>query len=344
MKFKKLTKSQIIISLDRLTRFKPVEEKYLRVFCDIILSNIQKPVLKKSDLINMDYRKIRDIAVEIFNSSLENRQSDLTINYRLKEYENKTFNNSKEVQYLLENKLNYKSAIELVNQDDVINLQWLKHLASDKPLPVLREENDLLYPIEKVVIAEGITEEILLPEFAKYCGYDFIKNGVKVLAAGGKNQVVKLYYKLADELKIPIFVLLDNDAKSNGELINARLRNIDRVYLLSGGEFEDILPKNLIKKTINSEFKNFVTVTTADFTDEQPTVKQLEEIFKEKCLHEFKKAEFARRVKQQILTKNDISDEVQQIIEKIKLLNLCSDVYENVPKALSNSSSSHSLP
>ena len=34
MKYKTLTKEQILISLDRLTRFKPTKEKYLRVFLE----------------------------------------------------------------------------------------------------------------------------------------------------------------------------------------------------------------------------------------------------------------------------------------------------------------------
>ena len=50
MKFKNLTKEQIIISLDRLTRFKNTREKYLRVFSDILISNLIEPKLKKSDI------------------------------------------------------------------------------------------------------------------------------------------------------------------------------------------------------------------------------------------------------------------------------------------------------
>ena len=55
MKYKKLKKEQLLISIDRLTRFKPTEEKYLRVFKDIIISNLIEPKLKKSELENMDY-------------------------------------------------------------------------------------------------------------------------------------------------------------------------------------------------------------------------------------------------------------------------------------------------
>ena len=50
---------------------------------------------------------------------------------------------------------------------------------------------------------------------------------------------------------------------------------------------------------------------------DMPTVKILEELFKDKCLHEFKKAEFAQRVKQQIKTDKDISDELRVIVKEI---------------------------
>ena len=321
MKYKKLTKSQIIISIDRLTRFKNPEEKYLRVFKDIIISNLIEPKYKKHTLDEMSYEQIRDIAVEIFNNSLEDNEPDLYINQYLKDYETKIFHTSKDGEKLLENRLNYSSAIKLLSNDTPENLKWLKDISKKEKIIEKRNTNGTLFPIEKVVIVEGITEEVLLPKFSNICGYDFNKNGIKVISAGGKNQVVKLYYRLSEELKLPIFVLLDKDAEANEELINHKLRKQDKVYLLDSGEFEDILPKELIVKTINNEFKNFVKTSIKElFTEDLPTVKILEEFFKDKCLHEFKKAEFANRVEQQTTSEKDISEEVKTIIKEIELL------------------------
>lgn len=321
MKYKKLSKNQILISIDRLTRFKPVEEKYRRVFNDIIFSNLIEPKYKKSDLEKMSNSDLRDIAVQIFNSSFSKNSKDTSINEKIKEYENNIYINEQSAQEFLDNEIDYKSAIDLISDDtDVLNLKWLKILSTDKNQINERKKNGLLYPIEKVVIAEGITEEILLPVFSDFCGYNFNQNGVKVLAAGGKNQVVKLYYKLAEELKIPIFVLLDKDAESNEYSINTKLRTQDKVYLLDSGEFEDLLPKNLIVKTVNNEFKNFIKISKSDLNTGMSMVKTLEELFKERCLHEFKKADFAQRVKSQVKYKSDISDEVKNIILKIKTL------------------------
>lgn len=313
MKYKKLTDKQIIISIDRLTRFKSTEEKYLRVFKDIVSSSLLEPVLKKKDLEALDYAELRDIATEIFNSSLQEKSEDYFINDVLRDYENAVFNNSEEVQNLLNNKLNYVSALALVKSEAPKNLRWLKRISPKMSLVDVRQEYATRYPISKIVLAEGITEEILLPKFGWLLGYDFDKEGVFVLGAGGKNQVVKTYYKLAEELKIPIFVLLDNDAMENLNQITPRLREQDKIHLISSGEFEDLLPQGLLLKTVNSEFQNFVTITETEFLPELSAVANLVEIFRLKGLHEFKKADFAQKVSENIFDESDVSEEIKQI-------------------------------
>jgi hypothetical protein len=57
--------------------------------------------------------------------------------------------------------------------------------------------------------------------------------------------------------------------------IKPKLRNIDKIHLVSCGEFEDLLPKNLIIKTINNDLTNFASVTAEDFDSELTTVKNL---------------------------------------------------------------------
>lgn len=317
MRYKKLTSEQILISIDRLTRFKFTKEKYLRVFTDIILSNLIEPKIKKNELLNMDFAEICDYAAEIFNGSLEQNDDDFTINLRLADYENSVFNNDDETQKLLQNKLNYKSAIKYIDDSAPVNLKWLKSLGEQDDLVKLRETRLLKYPIEKVLLVEGLTEEILLPAFSKFLGYDFYQTGIQVIAAGGKNQVVKMYYRLIEELKTPIFLLLDKDAEENIRQITPKLREIDKIHLVSCGEFEDLLPKSLIVKTVNSHFANFSSINDSDLSDDNSEVENLENIFKTKGLHEFKKAEFAKLVRENISTDADISAEIKEIIREI---------------------------
>lgn len=287
----------------------------------MILSNVIEPKFKRKDLDEMEYSTLKDLAETVFNLSISSLSSVVVgthiINEKLFNYENKVFNLNEEINKLLDNKINYDLAITLIQEENSPkNLIWLKSLINNESI---REEKSIRFPIEKVVITEGITEEILLPVFAEHLGLNFDKNGIQVISAGGKNQVVKLVYTLANQLKLPMFILLDNDAKENYEQILPKLREFDKIYLLSHGEFEDILPKELIIKTLNDYFKNFNIIEDNEFEDER-MVKNLEEIFKKKGFHEFKKAEFAQLVKNHISSGEDLSDEIKLIIEELRKL------------------------
>lgn len=323
LKIKPLTKEQLIISIDRLTRFKHPEIKYLRVFKDILINNLISPKFKKTQLDNMEYSKLKDYAQEIINYSLKalnlTLDEDYAINQQLYDYEKSIFNIDKETEKLLKNKINYKAFLNLINEDSVINLHWLKTLPNSNQTET-RKTNQLRFPVEKIIISEGITEEILLPEFAKICGYDFDSNGIYMLSAGGKNQVVKLFYQLSQATKLPIFILLDKDAQENYTQIKPKLRLCDKVHVLKCGEFEDALPINLVRKTLANEFKN-ISLLDETVNKDLGMVKTLEEIFRHRGLHEFKKADFAQAVKMNLTCISDISKEIQDIITEIKELN-----------------------
>lgn len=322
LKIKPLTTEQLIISVDRLTRFKETEVKYLRVFFDIITSNLLVPKYKKTELEKMDYTELTTLAESIINYSFKNLginiQNTGTINERLLNYEKSIFKITKNTEILLKNKINYDAFIHLLSGDIPKNLQWLKHLACNDDIKEIRNNMSLRFPVEKVLIVEGATEETLLPTFAQKCGYDFDKNGIYIISAGGKNQVVKLYYSLAEKLNIPIFVLLDKDAKENQEYIKTKLRNCDKIHLLNCGEFEDLLPLELVKRTLEYELNNISIIEQEILTTEEPMVKLLEEIFKTRGMHDFKKVEFAQMVRRNILLETDISAEIKAIITEVK--------------------------
>lgn len=317
LKIKPPEKEQLIISVDRLTRFKETEIKYLRVFKDIILNNLLEPKIKKYELDNMDYGELCNLAEIIINYDLPANE-DLFINQKLYEYEKSLFKINKNTEKLIKNKINYKSIIKYFPKNIPDNLKWLKTLA-DKSFC----DNVYGYPVKKVVLCEGITEEILLPEFSKMCGYDFKKNGIHIISAGGKNQVVKYFYNFAECLKIPVFILLDNDAKKNLEEIKPKLRNIDKIHLLKSGEFEDLLTNNLIIKTLNYATKNISIAPIDGLEHSFSKVEFLEEFFKHRGLHEFKKAEFAQLVKKNISDINDVSEEIKVIIEELSNTKKC---------------------
>lgn len=330
LKVKPLSKEQILISFDRLTRFKHPEIKYVRVFMDVLTNNLISPKYKKSDLEKMDYSTLKDLAQYILNYSINelgyNSSDDYLINQRLYDYEKSVFAVSENVENLLKNKIHYKAIIDMIDENSSLNLKWLKCLASSSDIEEDRFKHALKFPVKKVVIAEGATEEILLPEFAKFCGYEFDREGVYMLSAGGKNQVVKMYYKLIENLKLPIFVLLDKDAKENLEEIMPRLRSIDTIHLLKCGEFEDLLSQDLVKRTLEYELKNISILENKMLEEDIPRVKILEEVFKTRGMHEFKKVEFAQMVKRNIKSISDVSSEIFDIIKEIQISNIQSNI------------------
>lgn len=322
VKIKPLTKEQILISADRLTRFKDTETKYLRVFGDIITSNHIEPKYRKTDIETMDYVFVRGLAEKIINYSLEAMGIELTddylINQRIYDYENSVFELKEDVQQLLKNKINYKAITSLISSDSPKNLQWLAQLAFAQDLKAERRKKSLCFPVEKLVLVEGITEETLLPEFARICGLDFDKNGIYVISAGGKNQVVKYFYKLVQNCKLPVFILLDKDADENLKEIQPRLRDIDTVHIIKAGEFEDILPESLIQRTLEYATRNISLAPAEEIETANSRVEYLEEYFRHRGLHEFKKAEFAGLVKENICGEDDLSEEIREIFSEMQ--------------------------
>jgi len=299
-KIKLLSKEQIVTAIERLMRFKETETKYLRVFRGIISNNLIEPKFKKSELDGMDYVVLRDFTQSILNQSIEavgfEPPADYRINEQIREWENSLFTLDSKTQNLLDNKINFAPILPPVAE---------------------KRGGSLKFPPKKIILTEGITEEILLPEFARICGCDFDKNAIHIISAGGKNQVVKYFYRLYENLKIPVFILLDNDALNNCDEIKPKLRPGDKIHLISKGEFEDLLPLPLIKRTLNYELKNFYKVEDKDLVQDLPMAKILEDFFKRSGLSEFKKADFAHLVKKNILSETDVSDEIKNIIYEL---------------------------
>lgn len=316
LKIKPLSKDQIIISIDRLTRFKPTEEKYVRVFSDIICSNLIEPKYKKEEIRNLPKNEIVNLINKIFQKSLKelriNETKNFSINKKLMEYEKNVFKPDFDTKILLKNKIDYKAILSILDENIPQNLQWLKHIEEEN----VREKYSTKFPIEKIILVEGITEEILLPKFAKNFGYDFDKNGILILPAGGKNQSVKVFYSLADKLKLPVFVLFDKDAQENAKEIQPKLRKKDTIYILECGEFEDTLSINHIKRALNERFKNYYTFSVSQFDKTLPMTKNLDLIFKE-CNSEFKKAEFAH-ILSETIKKEDLTEHIKNLLLQIQ--------------------------
>lgn len=328
MKFKKIPKSYIKVILDRLFRLKPASERYERVFNDILNKFLIFENREETDTSCLNPDEKISLVCKIFNSSLDNNiKNDHFINEYLKKEEERLFLLNPLSKKYLEADINFNAALEAIKDEEDLKLNLLQMLQLNTlkcEAQELRKEKSLLYPIEKVLLCEGATEEILLGKFSTICEYDFKKNGIYVLGAGGKNQVARKYYSMAEEYNIPIFILLDSDAQATKDLILPKLRAKDRIYIIHNGEFEDILPKKIITDALNYRYSSCYNCKEEDFHKDAKTAKELYEIFKQKGFGDFKKADFAKTIKDYITTyppkKEDLTEEIKTIIEKIKTL------------------------
>ena len=216
--------------------------------------------------------------------------------------------------------LNYKSV--------PINLKFLKltnNLKNKDEILNESKKHSFLFPIRKLLIVEGITEEILLPVFASKLNCDFNKEGIYILGAGGKSKSPNLYLKLKDiiyiltgEMENPVILLFDSDAKEICNLLKKNIYPKDKILLIQKGEFEDILSLNLIKRALNNEYETVLPVIKKDLLLFPKMCDNLEHLYRTRHLGEFKKAKFAKIISQNIKYKTDITDEIKNLILNIK--------------------------
>ncbi len=319
MKYKKIPNEYYIKILDKLTRFEPAFIRYKCVFDDIINKFSLEDKTKNLTLVEQ-----MDIVKEIFNSSLKTSEFDPWVNNLLLSLEDKYFFSNEESYQYLSIRLNIFQMVNEIKIDKKTpkNVIWLKEITKNRNnIEKLRENKALGYPIEKIILCEGQTEFVLLDSIFKLFNIDLDKLGFMIIPAGGKNQVARKYYSMIEYTKLPFFVLLDKDAGATRELIEPKLRKNDRIYLIKSGEFEDLIPKNILLKTINYVHKNDENCCIEDFSAENSMVFNLNNIFRKYGFGEFKKARFAAWLKDYITnfcTKSDFLDsEILNIILQI---------------------------
>jgi len=181
-----------------------------------------------------------------------------------------------------------------------------------------RNQNRSRKPLKLIVLVEGATEEVLLPLFSAVEGIDFEKTGIELVAAGGKNQVARIYAEINLGVNLPIFIILDADAQEIADEIRKIIRPQDRLYLISGGEFEDILPDELICRATNSYYGLTGKINKEEISVNSRKTLTLSNLWKQKGFGEFKKAEFAQIIAENIKTSADLSEEMRKIILNIQ--------------------------
>lgn len=64
---------------------------------------------------------------------------------------------------------------------------------------------------KKVILVEGPTEKLALPEYLRQVGFDLLERGIEILSVGGKGNLAK-WWRLFTLYEIPTYIIFDNDA------------------------------------------------------------------------------------------------------------------------------------
>jgi hypothetical protein len=324
IKFKKISEDEQKVYLRRLNRFKYPLDKRQRVYLQILTAHTIEPKISKKTFDMLSPAEADELTSYIWNESFPGK---IHFNQAFFENEVRCFNSRKMLEDLF--------GVALEDEPDKAYLKKIITDAGyeypsdaktyDEIYIALQRQYALNLPefefakVNKVLLVEGATEEILLPKFAKLLGFDFEKEGIFLIASGGKNQVLKDYLAYKENLNLPMKVLLDFDAKEQYDIIKSILRPQDDIFLIEEGEFEDLLDEKLILKALNREFRNTAQVEYSDLSGELqgdlPMCDRLYELYKIKGLGEFKKVEFAKIIFEALSSKNEIGEKFQKLME-----------------------------
>lgn len=332
IKYKLLSFDELVINLDRLTRFKLPEDSYNRVFNSIIFKCLIFPKYSKKEIENLDSKLISNFVETIWNESVKNCCANFEENKYLNNVKkmiiNKTFKNiDNRTKDYINTKLNYSSVLNNINYNEAPdNLKfWItinKEIKEESQvtqgfISELRNKYKLKFPVEKLLIVEGITEEILLPVFAEKIGRDFNKHGIYILGAGGKSKSPSLYINLKNKIKIPTILLFDADANEICVSLNNSLDKKDKILIIKKGEFEDILSLNLIKRALNNEYEPATPLIKEDLHTYNNMCENIENFYRTRHLGEFKKSKLSKIIAKNIKYDTDITEEIKNIILNI---------------------------
>lgn len=332
IKYKLLSFQELVINLDRLSRFKLPEEAYFRVFTSILFKCLIYPKYSKQDLEKLSSKVISKYVKVIWNASVKEifdvNNDNFEANKALKLMCNIPFKNiDADTKVLMNTKLNISAVLMNIDEKTApLNLKFLieanKIFNKNNPITIakaldLRNNKCLKFPVSKLIIVEGITEEILLPVFASKLKHDFNKEGIYVLGAGGKSKSPNIYMKLREKLRIPVFFLFDNDALEQCIMLEKKVLKKDKIIVIEKGEFEDILSLNLLKRSLNREYETITPLLKDDLHIYNKMCENIEYYYRTRKLGEFKKSKLSKIIAKNIKYKTDVTKEINDIITKL---------------------------
>ena len=121
-----------------------------------------------------------------------------------------------------------------------------------------------------IILVEGETEELALPEYLEAAGIDTDLQGISILSVSGKNQIPK-YWRLLSQFNAPVITLFDNDNSNGKEQSNKNLAECFGLQLADILHAEAVYTKLTSKSGVSSSLfilnQDFETALKSDLND-----------------------------------------------------------------------------
>lgn len=173
-------------------------------------------------------------------------------------------------------------------------------------------------PEKKILLVEGITEQLAIPHLAKCIGFDFNKLGIVTINVGGKNQMLRHYRDWAEFSNLPVRVLLDSDASEQETEINKEIRREDMVLMVKEGEFEDCFDLESLVDLANQMLSlSQLPLSIDEFDTNERRIFELNRVWRSRGLGDFDKAAFANTIIDYIDSEAQVPDSLKSLIQSI---------------------------
>lgn len=172
----------------------------------------------------------------------------------------------------------------------------------------------------KIVLAEGLTEELSLPVYFSRLGFDPTEYGVEIIGVNGKGNLAK-WWRLFTLYKIPTYICFDNDVRSKDDENGSRRKDALKAIGIPEADLNGVL--GIDDWNISEQFcvfgTDFETTMRASFDDYAEIETEQKELLGSNSKHIIAR-ETAKRVA--IDVESVGQQRLLEVIERIKALEI----------------------
>jgi len=171
-----------------------------------------------------------------------------------------------------------------------------------------------------IVFVEGDSDRVVLQILAKKIRPEFEKYGLSVIPIHGKAKGayhLNVWVDAAKSTRIPFFMVLDKDASKEAKKLTDDLISGENLFLLEKGSMEDYYPGDKLTEVVSKTYTLQLNEDDKKRILETPRSQKVEDFLKHKKIDPKGWKVIVGREVAQMMTVNEIDDEIKRIIERI---------------------------